>query len=98
MAFIRNSELRQMEREIEELREETVQLTKEKCALHLKLFNTYGREMLDEISSRLNLSPVQRSELALIFSVEHARLAGVPEDKIIHNLDEAEQFFTCGES
>ena len=98
MAFIRNSELNRMENEKYELRKEILQLTKKNCELDLKLFNTYGGELVEEISDRLSLTPVQRSELALIFSVEHARLAGVPEDKIIHNLEEAEQFFTCGES
>lgn len=30
---------------------------------------------------------------AFEISIELARLAGVPEDKIIHNLDEADAFF-----
>ena len=98
MAFIRKSELSRLENEVGKLRDETVQLTKQKCELDLKLFRTYGRELQEEIADRLNLTAVQRSELALIFSVEHARIVGVPDEKLIHNLEEAEKFFTGGES
>lgn len=98
MAFIRKSELASLENEVRELRDETVRLTKQKCELDLKLFRTYGRELQEEIAARLNLTAVQRSELALIFCVEHARIMGVPEEKLIHNLEEAEKFFTGGES
>jgi hypothetical protein len=98
MAFIRKSELTSLENEVRELRNETVRLTKQKCELDLKLFRTYGRELQEEIADRLNLTATQRSELALIFSVEHARIMGVPEEKILHNLEEVEKFFTAGES
>lgn len=98
MAFIRKSELISLENEVRELRDETLRLTKQKCELDLKLFRTYGRELQEEITNRLSLTATQRSELALIFSVEHARIMGVPEEKIIHNLEEADEFFTGGES
>lgn len=98
MAFIRKSELTSLENEVRKLGDETVKLTKQKCELDLKLFRTYGRELQEEIADRLKLTATQRSELALIFSIEHARIMGVPEEKIIHNLEEADKFFTGGES
>ena len=94
MALFKSREFKELEAEVEELREENVRLTLKNCELDLKLFEVYGRELADKISDELSLSAEQRSHLQLVFTVERMRLAGIPEDKIIHDLDEATKFFT----
>lgn len=98
MVLFESHKVKMLRNEIEELREENLQLLREKCELDLKLFNTYGREIEEKIADELELSPLQKSKLAFIFSIEHARLSGVPEDKILHDKDEVDAFFTARES
>lgn len=96
MALFNSREVRRLEHENKELRDETVRLTKEKSELHLKLFHTYGEEMVDKLSAELNLTETQIAKMRFIFSIEHCRICGVPEDEIIHSREELEKFFEAG--
>ena len=98
MPFISWVKLKQLEHEIRRLSKETVELTHQKCEAEIKLFKTYGLELEEEIAERLNLTSEQRAELSLIFSIEHARIAGVPENEILHTREEVEAFFMAEES
>ena len=98
MPFIRARKLEQLENEIRELRRETLELTYEKDAIEIELFRTYGFELEEEIAKRLNLTSEQRAELGLIFSIEQARIWGVPENEILHTREEVEAFFMAEES
>lgn len=98
MGLFDSRELKRLEHENKKLREETVQLTMDKCALDLKLFHVYGEEMVKKLSDELELTQAQTAKLRFIFSIEHCRICGVPEDKIIHNAEELEQFFMTGET
>lgn len=98
MALFVSRELKRLRDENEHLFDENVRLTQQKCTLEAKLFEMYGRETIDEITDNLDLSPLQRSKLAFLFYIERARLAGVPEDKILHDHDEINKFFMSGES
>ena len=98
MSLFNSHELRRLENENRELRAETVRLTEEKCALSLKLFHTYGREMIEKIAEELNLTDVQVAKLGFIFSIEHCKICGVPEDRIVHSTDELRKVFEAGEA
>lgn len=98
MGLFDSRELRRLEHENKKLREDTVQLTLDKCALDLKLFHTYGEEMVKKLSDELGLTQAQTAKLRFIFSIEHCRVCGVPEDKIIHNAEELERVFVAGEA
>lgn len=97
MALFKTRYTRWLENENKELRDETVRLTKEKSALDLKLFHTYGEEMVNKLSEELNLSETQIAKLRFIFSIEHCRICGVPEERIIHSREELAKFFEIGE-
>jgi hypothetical protein len=73
-------------------------LTEEKCALDLKLFHTYGEEMVEKLSNELELTEAQIAKLRFIFSIEHCRICGVPEERIIHSREELDKFFVVGEA
>lgn len=87
-----------LQNEIERLREENLELVREKCALTIQLTRCYRRELLEKISDELELSSLQKSKLGLIFSIEHCRMLGVPEDQILHGIDEIDKFFASEES
>lgn len=98
MAWINSNELRWLKQKNEILYDENVQLMEQKSALDLKLFHTYGGEMIEKISKELNLTDVQTAKLRFIFSIEHCRICGVPEDRIVHNREELERVFMVGEA
>lgn len=98
MAWINSSRLRWLEQKNEILYDENVQLMEQKGALDLKLFHAYGGEMIEKISKELNLTDVQTAKLRFIFSIEHCRICGVPEDRIVHNREELEKVFMVGEA
>ena len=98
MPYISPLKLKQLEREINKLRRETVELTQQKCEAEIKLFKAYGMELEETIVKRLNLTPEQGAELGLIFSIEMARLCGVPEEEILHTQEEVEAYFAAEES
>jgi hypothetical protein len=97
MGLFNSRELKRLEHENEKLRAETVRLTKEICALDLKLFRTYGEEMVEKLSTELGLTEVQIAKLRFMFSIEHCRVCGVPEDRIVHSREEFEKVFMVGE-
>ena len=87
-----------LQEEIERLREENFDLVREQSALKILLTRCYRRELVEKIADELNLSDLQKSKLGFIFSVEHCRLAGVPEDQILHSMEEIDKFFSSEES
>ena len=98
LKLIKDSELKELENEVMELREENLKLLREKCNLEVQLFELYGVELEKKLADELELSSQQISKLKLLCSIERARLAGVPEDRILHNIDEITKYFTSGES
>lgn len=90
----KNKIIKDLEKEIEECRNENLKLFEEKLALERKLFNLYMGELTEKLESELELSPRQKVKLELLCSVECARLLGVSEDKILHNIDEINEFFS----
>lgn len=96
--MLKNTVIKQLEKEVEELRNENLYLFKENLALERKLFDLFTRELTEKLESELELTSRQRAKLELWCSIENARLAGVPEDKILHNLDEVNEFFSPRES
>ena len=98
LTIIAKRELECLHKELEELREENVQLTKNNCELEVKLFNTFGRELEQKLVDELELNSFQVAKLRLMFYIERCRLVGVPEEKILKNLDEINEYFTAGES
>lgn len=98
MSLFNSREINSLILENKELQEQTIRLARAKNELEVKLFNAYGWEMMEKLTSELELTPFQRSKLGLVFFIERARLVGVPEDKILHNIEEIEAFFTEGES
>ena len=98
LKLIKESELKELENEVLRLHDENLKLFKEKCNLEVQLFTIYGAELEKKLTDELELSSNQISKLKLLFSIERARLAGVHEDKILHNIDEITEFFTSGES
>ena len=95
--FIHKNVLEALENEVKELREENVQLHKQKCEAESIIF-TKLVELGTKITDELELTPVQAAKVSLILSIEYARLNGVPEDKIIHNREELDKFFMSEES
>ena len=91
-------QIEHLENEVNELRSKNLELLKEKLALENKLFNLYARELDKKLIDELDLSSLQRAKLALWCSIEKARLIGVSEDKILHNLEEIDEFFSPRES
>lgn len=98
LQIISSRELNELNNEVEELREETLRLMQERNTFELKLHRLYGVELEEKLTNELGLTSYQRAKLRLLCSVELARLVGVPEDKILHDLDEITEFFTVGES
>lgn len=90
-------ELKELRRENDILRKKNSELHEKVCKQDVELFNVYGLEAMNELTERLNLSSAQESELHLLFSIKRARLCGVPENEILHNLEEIEKFFTSEE-
>lgn len=97
MALFKSSKMEGLERANERMLKQIHQLIDEKCELDLKLFRTYSGELVEEITEKLELSDLQKSKLAFIFSIEHARIAGVPENEILHDKAEIDKYFS-GES
>lgn len=85
-----------LEHENKELSKETLDLTQQICNLRTEVY-AKGVELEEKICSECDLSPVQIAKVKLLFSIERARLAGVPEDRICHNIDEITTFFAAGE-
>ena len=98
LKLIKSSDWIELEHEVEELREETMRLAIDKCALELQLFKLYSGGLEKKLSDELELTSQQRSKLGLLCSIEIARLSGVPEDRILHNLEETNDYFTSEES
>lgn len=98
MSLFKSKEKEKLQEEIEKLHEEKLDLVREKCALQITLTRCYRRELVDKIADELNLTDLQKSKLAFIFSIEHCRLAGVPDDQILHSMEEIDKFFTSEES
>lgn len=96
MALFKSSKMEGLERANERMLRQIHQLIDEKCELDLKLFRAYSGELVNEITEKLELSDLQKSKLAFIFSIEHARIMGVPEYKILHDKSEIDAFFTGG--
>ena len=92
--LFKNKTLELLEKENAELREENLELIRKKHETELKLFKLFGREWIEEVNQRLELTELQRAKFEIICSVEHARLAGVPEDRILKDIKEVEEFFT----
>ena len=84
--------------EVDKLREENLKLIQDGYAFRTKMYKMFSRELMEEIDKRVELSPVQRSKIEIVFSIECARLAGVPEDEILKDPEEVEKFFANGES
>ena len=75
-------------------REEIIHLFKLSLDTERKLYNVFqGKEFKETIVKELELTPLQEAKLDFIFSIEAARLAGVSEDKILHNKEEMDAFF-----
>lgn len=96
--MLKNGIVRSLRAEVEELQKENLRLFEENLALERRIFNLFGGELEEMLSDELDLSPCQRAKLGLLCSIENARNAGVPEDKILHNLDEVDEFFSSRES
>ena len=98
MALFESRETKELRIENKVLREEAHKLYREKIELKRKYYNTVAGELEQKNADDLDLTPTQRSKLGLIFSIERCRAIGVPEDRIIHNIEEADKFFTSEES
>ena len=98
MKLFKSHHIEVLENNNERLLKENLELVQQKCKLETQIFNVYGKELCEEIADILELSSKQKAKLSLIFSVERARLAGVPEDKILHNIEEVDAFFMSEES
>ena len=94
LTLIKSGELNELKQEVEKLREENVKLFRDKCDLEVQIFKHYGVELEKKLTDELELSSQQISKLRLLCSIERARLVGVPEDRILHNIDEIDKFFT----
>ena len=97
MVLFESRELKELRRENDILRKKNSELHEKVCKQDVELFNVYGLEAMNELTDRLNLSSAQESELHLLFSIKRARIIGVPENEILHNLEEIEKFFTSEE-
>ena len=98
MALFESRELKELRLENKVLRAEVSRLNREMAAIKNKYYDAVGRESEKRIADDLELTSSQKSKLGVIFSVERCRVAGVPEERIIHNMKEAEKFFTPEES
>jgi hypothetical protein len=77
------------------LLEENINLVNQMSSLRANVSRT-GWELEKKICDECGLSPEQIAKVKFLFSIERARFNGVPEDKILHSIDEINAFFTGG--
>lgn len=100
MALFESRKLKQLVKQLYErnykLLEENIKLVNQMSSLRANVSRT-GWELEKKICDECGLSPEQIAHVKFLFSIERARFEGVPEDKILHNINEIKSFFT-GES
>jgi hypothetical protein len=98
MALFESRELKVLRKEHIALMGYVTKLRREIMTLENKLYNVYGREQEEHLAKELELTPLQKARLGVIFSAERAIACGVPEDKVLKTKEEIDKFFTVGES
>lgn len=98
MSLFESRKFKSLKRVNDKVIRENIDLERQVREIKWKLFKAYGREQEMKLADELDLSDVQRAKLAFLFSIEYARLMGVPEKTILHNKEEIDKFFTPGES
>ena len=92
----KDQKIKRLEHENEELQKEVLDWMEQKYAVEHEYAVKVAR-LEKKICTECGLSPEQIAHVRFIFSIEWARINGVPEDRILHSIDEINTFF-AGES